>query len=75
MIINKKNMVVHSVTLSGYEMASLLEAKRTLTMLFGKLTAKENTTSIYNILSALDCLIEELEDNNNSILEFHEEDK
>ena len=75
MTINETKMKLTSVQLSGYEMETLKEAKKTLNMLFNKVTSRDNETRCYNILVELDGLIEELEANKNSILEFHEEDK
>lgn len=74
MTINEKKMIVKSVQLSGYEMETLRDARLTLNLLFGRLTAKDNITRAANILSSIDNLIEELEENNNSILEFTEEE-
>ena len=74
MVVNKEKMIVQSVVLSGYEMETLYYAKKTLELLFGKLTAKDNITQVANILQALEDLIETLEENGNGILEF-EEDK
>ena len=73
MVINEKKMKVTSVQLSGYEMATLMDAKKTLNMLFGKVKSRDNEARCYNILVELDELIEELEANENSILEFHED--
>lgn len=75
MTINEKKMILKSVQLSGYEMGTLKEAKKTLNMIFARLTSKDNMTRCYNIITELDCLIEELDANNNNILEFIEEDK
>lgn len=74
MIINETKMSVKAVQLSGYEMSTLKDAKLTLNLLFGRLTSKDNITRAANILNGLEALIEELEENNNSILEFTEED-
>ena len=74
MIVNKQNMIVTSVMLSGYEMDTLNDAKKTLNFLFSRLTAKDNITRVAHILQALEDLIETLEENGNGILEF-EEDK
>lgn len=74
MIINETKMSVKAVQLSGYEMSTLKDAKLTLNLLFGRLTSKDNITRAANILNGLEALIEELEENNNSILEFSEED-
>ena len=74
MIINEKKMTVKAVQFSGYEVSTLKDAKQTLKMLFGRLTARDNITHVANILNGLEALIEELEENNNSILEFTEED-
>ena len=75
MTVNKNKMNVTALHLSSYEMNTLNDAKETLTMLFNKVTSRDNETRCYNILVELDGLIEELEANKNSILEFHEEDK
>lgn len=74
MIINEKKMIMKAVQLSGYEMNTLKDAKLTLNLLFGRLTAKDNITRAANILQGIEALIEELEENNNSILEFSEEE-
>ena len=74
MTINETKMTMKAVQLSDYEMSSLKDAKLTLNLLFGKLTAKDNITRAANILNGLEALIEELEENDNSILEFTEED-
>lgn len=74
MTINERKMTVKAVRLSSYEMSTLKDAKLTLNLLFGRLTAKDNITRAANILNGLEALIEELEENNNSILEFSEED-
>jgi hypothetical protein len=70
MVINETKTKVTAVQLSGYEMNTLNDAKKTLNMLFNKVTSRDNETRCYNILVELDGLIEELEENNNSILEF-----
>lgn len=76
MTINEKKMLVKSVLLSGYEMGTLRDAKGTLNLIFAKVTAKENITRIAHILQDMEDLIEELEENGNSILEFTDmEDK
>lgn len=75
MIINEKKMTMKAVQLSCYEMSTLKDAKQTLKMLFGRLTARDNITHVANMFNDLEGLIEELEDNNNSIIEFSEEDK
>lgn len=74
MTINETKMTVKAVQLSGYEMSTLKDAKLTLNQFFGRLTAKDNITRAANILNGLEALIEELEENNNSILEFSEEE-
>ena len=74
MTINETKMTVKAVQLSGYEMNTLKDAKLTLNLLFGRLTSKENITRAANILNGIESLIEELEENDNSILEFSEED-
>lgn len=74
MTINETKMTVKAVHLSGYEMSTLKDAKQTLKMLFGRLTAKDNITHVANMFNDLEGLIEELEDNNNSIIEFKEEE-
>lgn len=74
MIINERKMSMRAVQLSGYEMSTLKDAKLTLNLLFGRLTSKDNITRAANILNGLEALIEELEENNNSILEFSEEE-
>ena len=73
MIINETKMFVRAVQLSGYEMSTLQDARKTLNLTFNRLTAKDNLTRCYNIISELDSLIEELEENNNSLLEFKED--
>ncbi len=70
MTINETKMLVKAVQLSGYEMNTLKDAKLTLNLLFGRLTSKDNITRAANILNGIESLIEELEENNNSILEF-----
>lgn len=75
MIVSEKKMKMTSFHLSGYEMNTLQDARKTLNLIFNRLTASENLTKLYNIISGLDILIEELEANENSILEFAEEDK
>lgn len=75
MTFNEKNMKMTSIQLSDYEMSTLKDAKKTLNLVFNRLTAKDNLNRCFGILSGLDDLIEELEANDNSILEFHEEDK
>ena len=74
MVINKKKMNVTSVHLSDYEMNTLKDATGTLNLLFCKLTAKSNISHIANIITGLEDLLEELKENNNSILEFSEEE-
>lgn len=73
MTVNEKKMTVKAVKLSGYEMNTLKDAKGTLKLLFGRLMAKDNITHVANMFNDLEGLIEELEDNNNSIIEFIEE--
>lgn len=75
MTINETKMTVKALQLSGYEMGTLKEARKTLNIIFNRLTSSDNMTRLYNIISGLDVMIEELEANDNSILEFHEEDK
>lgn len=70
MTINETKMIVKAVQLSGYEMNTLKDAKLTLNLLFGRLTSKDNITRAANILNSIESLIEELEANDNSILEF-----
>ena len=74
MTINETKMTVKAVQLSGYEMNTLKDAKLTLNLLFGRLTSKDNITRAANILNGIEALIEELEENDNSILEFSEEE-
>lgn len=74
MVTNKKKMNVTSVHLSDYEMNTLKDAAGTLNLLFCKLTAKSNISHIANIITGLEELLEELKENNNSILEFSEEE-
>lgn len=74
MKINETKMTVKAVQLSAYEMGTLKEARKTLNMIFARLTSKDNMTRLYNIITELDCLIEELDTNNNSILEFIEQE-
>lgn len=73
MTINEKKMTMKAVQLSDYEINTLKDAKYTLRMLFSRLTAKDNISHVVNMFNDLEGLIEELEDNNNSILEFTEE--
>lgn len=73
MIINETKMFVRAVQLSGYEMSTLKDARKTLNLLFNRLTSKDNMTRCYNIISELDSLLEELEENNNNLLEFKED--
>lgn len=71
MIINEKKMLVKSVQLSNYEMDTLCDAKKTLNMLFGRLTAKDNVNHVAAMLTDLEQLLEELTENNNQIIEFN----
>lgn len=71
MIINEKKMLVKSVQLSNYEMDTLRDAKKTLNMLFGRLTAKDNVNHVAAMLTDLEQLLEELTENNNQIIEFN----
>lgn len=73
MTIEEKKMIVRSVKLSNYEMNTLIDAGATLKRIFGRLTSKDNLSRCYNILSELECLIEEAGDNNNCIIEFKED--
>lgn len=73
MVINETKMFVRAVQLSGYEMSTLRDGRKTLNLLFNRLTSKDNMTRCYNIISELDNLLEELEENNNSLLEFKED--
>ena len=73
MTINEKKMTVKAVQLSGYEMSTLRDGRKTLNLIFNRLASKDNLTRCYNIISELDLLIEELEENNNSLLEFKED--
>lgn len=75
MTLNEKKMTVKAVQLSGYEMSTLKDAKQTLKILFGRLSARDNINHVANMFNDLERLIEELDDNNNSIIEFSEEDK
>lgn len=75
MTFNETKMTVKAMQLSGYEMNTLKDARKTLNMVFNRLTSSENLNRCFTILSGLDDLIEELEANDYSILEFHEEDK
>ena len=70
MTIDERKMIVRSVTLSPYEVKTLHDAKGTLNLLFGRLTAKDNITHVAHILNELESLISELDDNANGILEF-----
>lgn len=70
MTINEKKMLVKSVQLSNYEMDTLLDAKKTLEMLFGRLAAKDNVNHVAAMLTDLEQLLEELKTNNNQIIEF-----
>ena len=71
MIINEKKMLVKSVQLSNYEMDTLRDAKKTLNMMFGRLTAKDNVNHVAAMLTDLEQLLEELTENNNQIIEFN----
>lgn len=71
MTINEKKMLVKSVQLSNYEMDTLLDAKKTLEMLFGRLAAKDNVNHVAAMLTDLEQLLEELTENNNQIIEFN----
>lgn len=73
MTIEERKMLVRSVTLSTYEVDTLKDAKGTLTILFGKLTSKDNITHIAHILNELEALIQELDENENHIMEFKED--
>lgn len=73
MIINETKMFVRAVQLSGYEINTLTDARKTLNLLFNRLTSKDNMTRCFNIISELDNLLDELEENNNSLLEFKED--
>lgn len=70
MTINEKKMIVKSVALSNYEMDTLRDAKKTLTMLFGRLTSKDNVNHVAAMITDLEQLLEELEENSNQIIEF-----
>lgn len=70
MTINEKKMLVKSVQLSNYEMDTLRDAKKTLTMLFGRLTSKDNVNHVAAMITDLEQLLEELEENSNQIIEF-----
>jgi len=70
MTINEKKMLVKSVQLSNYEVGTLNDAKKTLTMLFGRLKAKDNISHVAAMLTDLEQLLEELEENGNQIIEF-----
>lgn len=71
MTINEKKMLLKSVELSHYEVNTLREARKTLNMLFGRLSAKDNVNHVAAMLTDLDQLIEELENNGNQIIEFN----
>lgn len=71
MTINEKKMIVKSVALSTYEMDSLRDAKKTLTMLFGRLASKDNINHVAAMITDLEQLLEELEENSNQIIEFN----
>ena len=70
MTINEKKMLVKSLQLSNYEVDTLLDAKKTLTMMFGRLTAKDNVNHVAAMITDLEQLLEELKTNNNQIIEF-----
>lgn len=73
MTINETKMTVKALQLSAYEMGTLKEARKTLNMIFNRLTSSDNMTRLYNIISGLDTMIEEMDANDNSILEFKED--
>ena len=70
MTINEKKMLVKSVQLSNYEMDTLRDAKKTLMMLFGRLISEDNVNHVSAMLTDLEQLIKELEENRNQIIEF-----
>lgn len=70
MTINEKKMLCKSVQLSNYEMDTLRDAKKTLNMMFGRLIAKDNVNHVAAMLTDLDQLLDELENNGNQIIEF-----
>lgn len=70
MTINEKKMLCKSVQLSNYEMDTLRDAKKTLTMMFGRLISKDNVNHVAAMLTDLEQLLEELEKNGNQIIEF-----
>lgn len=70
MTINEKKMLVKSVQLSNYEVDTLRDAKKTLNMMFGRLISKDNVNHVAAMLTDLDELLEELENNGNQIIEF-----
>ena len=71
MTINEKKMLVKSVQLSNYEMDTLHDAKKTLEMLFGRLMAKDNVNHVAAMITDLEQLLKELEENGNQIIEFN----
>lgn len=73
MTINETKMTVKALQLSAYEMGTLKEARKTLNMIFNRLTSSDNMTRLYNIISGIDTMIEEMDANDNSILEFKED--
>lgn len=70
MTINEKKMLVKSLQLSNYEVDTLRDAKKTLTMMFGRLISKDNVNHVAAMLTDLEQLLEELKTNNNQIIEF-----
>lgn len=70
MTINEKKMLVKSLQLSNYEVDTLLDAKKTLNMMFGRLISKDNVNHVAGMLTDLEQLLKELENNGNQIIEF-----
>lgn len=70
MTINEKKMVVKSLQLSNYEVYTLIDAKKTLNMMFSRLVAKDNVNHVAAMLTDLEQLLEELKTNGNQIIEF-----
>lgn len=70
MTINEKKMLVKSLQLSNYEVDTLRDAKKTLNMMFGRLKTKDNVNHVAAMLTDLEQLLKELEENGNQIIEF-----
>lgn len=70
MTINEKKMLVKSLQLSNYEVDTLIDAKKTLNMMFSRLVSKDNVNHVAAMLTDLEQLLEELKTNGNQIIEF-----